>query len=170
MPLIPELHNPLGSGVKFSFQAFQALWAFSQSINQTYLRNTRYKRVSDLLSLTPWTYQWLLDWHAAIVLGGGLKSLPRSVSELILPFFVLHCHVCFLKIWLPWHSCQGSLGSSFQKSYILFNGFLKKSDITFSKGLSTRGMLIMGIWARLSIWECSCSGWRPLKLFTTQTT
>lgn len=42
--------------------------------------------------------------------------------------------------------------------------------ITFSKGLSTRGMLIIGIWDRLSMWECSCSGCLPLKLFTTHTT
>lgn len=51
-----------------------------------------------------------------------------------------------------------------------FKLWITCTDVTFSKGLSTRGMLIIGICARLSMWRCSFSGCLPLKLFTTHTT
>ena len=51
-----------------------------------------------------------------------------------------------------------------------FKLWITCTDVTFSKGLSTRGMLIIGSCARLSVCICSFSGCLPLKLFTTHTT
>lgn len=71
--------------------------------------------------------------------------------------------------------CAGTLSNDY--SFAIDNNHIWEfklwitcTDVTFSKGLSTRGMLIIGICARWSMCICSFSGCRPLKLFTTHTT
>lgn len=72
--------------------------------------------------------------------------------------------------WLCRNSHSNSSFALDNNLIVEFKFWITCTDVTFSKGLSTRGMLIIGICARLSVCICSFSGCLPLKLFTTHTT
>ena len=116
---------------------------------------------TQLLSLRGSKKCFLCDTHFSKMFSSVIKFLLNTTldSELILAN----------------KKCERTLKNNY--SFALENNrtlefklWITCTDVTFSKGLSTRGMLIIGSCARLSVCVCSFSGCLPLKLFTTHTT